>query len=993
MMTPRGFSRVEELYHAALQRPSVERKVFLEEACRGDQALLREVESLLGYEEEARNLLEEPVRDAATRKLTHLRGTRLGRYEVSDLIGAGGMGEIYRARDTSLGRDVAIKVLPDASFGEGDRLGRFEQEARAVGALNHPNVLDVHDIGVHDGAPYVVTELLEGETLRDRLGAGALPMPEAIGCAVQIADGLAAAHAKGIVHRDLKPENLFLTRDGRVKILDFGLAKLMPRVVDRGSTTTTTLAKGLTGAGVLVGTVAYMSPEQARGEEQDVRTDLFSLGAVLYELATGRRAFTGSTAVTMIDAILHEDPPSPVRLNPAVPVELERIITKCLEKDRDLRYQSASELRADLKRLKRDADETRSAAHGGVTTGAPEHGASQQPPYAHWRKRALPAGVAALVAVLAVLGLLLWSRVRPGPPETGRSVAVLPLVTLGGDADDEYFSTGLTEDIVTHLSKIPELDVVSSLSSLRYRDTDKGLREIGEELGVATLLVGKIRRQADRVRVNVELIDASTSRNLWAEVFEGRMSDIFAIQSEIAEKLAARLEVELSAETERQVEQVPTVDPEAYELALRGRYLRKRETPESLVQAAELFEKAIEKDPDYALAWAGLAEVYFLQAYLYTRQESQAELFDKAVRVVERALELDGALAEGHVVKGILLAHHVPREAAAAETELRHAIELNPRLANAHRELGVLLLRTMGRVEEAVEQFLVADELEPFWFLVKFHLIEAYLEKGDLVSATERLPEVREVVTDPYWNHPLLAWVNAAFQEFGRAEPLVEDVVEGNRPTGLRWAALFLALEGRTGEAAALVDRAARIDSEGVGPFVVKNHSTAGVIELFEGEYRAAARHLEAAYEDAPDPVGWGTWCYSVVYLDYATLLGYAYLKTGDEDRAHRLLEETELFYTGRIARGDTSFRARVGIAAVHALRGEKEAAYDWLQQAIGAGFYQYAELERHPCFESLHGEERFQRMMAGVAARVEEMRRRVDLMHVGDPPAPADDL
>ena len=985
-MASQGFSRVEELYHAALERPPGERHAFLEEACRGDEALLREVESLLGHEEEARGLLEEPVGEATTRKLTHRRGARLGRYEITDLIGAGGMGEIYRARDTSLGRDVAIKVLPEAAAAEEDRLRRFEQEARAASALNHPNVLDVHDIGTHDGAPYVVTELLEGETLRERLGAGALPMPEAIGCAMQIADGLAAAHARGIVHRDLKPENLFLTRDGRVKILDFGLAKLMPGVVDRGSTTTTTLAKGLTGSGVLVGTVAYMSPEQARGEEQDVRTDLFSLGAVLYEMATGRRAFTGSTPVTMIDAILHEDPPSAVRLNPDVPDELERIITRCLEKDRDLRYQSVSELRTDLKRLKRDLETGRSAAHPGLATGA--RGAEAQlPPHPHGRKRALRAGGAALAAILALLaGWLLRTRLREQPADTEKSVAVLPLVMLGGDPDDEYFSTGLTEDIVTQLSKIPQLEVASSLSSLRYGDTNKSLQEIGQELGVATLLVGKIRRQADQVRVNVELIDPKTNRNLWAEVFEGRMSDIFAIQSDIAEKLAARLKVELSTETEMAIEATPTIDPKAYELTLRGRYLRNRETTETLIDAAELFEQATQRDPGYALAWAGLADVGFLLGGWYAASESRPEWSEKAVKAVDRALELDDELAEAHVSKGIILAYRPPHDLTAGERELRRAVELNPRLANAHRELGLLLLRKMGRVGEGLDELIVTHELEPFWWLAKDHLIEAYLENGDLVGAVEMAREAQEL-EDPYRRLALAAWTSWALQDYGRAERFVQEIVKEEwRGSGVSGASLFLSLNGRHAEAAALAERGLEQVAH-----TVRSHTVAGVVALLAGEYRAALEQLERAYELAEDPVEWNASEFSSLFLDHATLIGYVHLRTGDKKRALHLFEQTEQYYADRIRGGDTSIRARVGIAAVHALREDREAAYDWLERAIDTGFYQYAELERHPCFESLRGEERFQRMMAGVRARVEEMRRRVDTRDAGGPTAPAD--
>jgi tetratricopeptide (TPR) repeat protein len=364
-------------------------------------------------------------------------------------------------------------------------------------------------------------------------------------------------------------------------------------------------------------------------------------------------------------------------------------------------------------------------------------------------------------------------------------------------------------------------------------------------------------------------------------------------------------------------------------------------------------------------------------------ESQQPELFKKAGSAVEKALDLDGTLAEAHVVKGILLAYRPPGDAAAGERELRRAIELNPRLANAHRELGLLFLRTLGRVQEAVDELRIAVELEPFWQLAKSQLVEGYLEKGDLADAVKTAREGRELdgSSSALW---LVARVTMALQDYGRVERFIEEIVGKKdierRPHAIRWAALFLALNGRAAEAAALMEWLSRGESDLAGPFVAKTHSTAGIAALLSGDYEAAARHLERACAMARGPVGWSTHGYSTLYLDYATLLGYARLKMGDRDRALRLLEETARYHTEHIARGDTSFRARVGMAAVHALRGNREEAYRWLQQAIDAGFYPYAELERHPCFESLRGEERFRRMMDGVRARVEEVRRSVDL-------------
>ena len=880
MTEARDFGRVERLHHAARERPPGERDAFLSQACDGDEDLLRHVKSLLADEGVAGHPVEPRTAEAATQHAgpeagRSWVGRRLGSYEVLAPLGAGGMGEVYRAKDLKLGRDVALKVLPEAFSRDPERVARFQREARLLAALNHPSIASIYGLEESDGRHALALELVPGETLAKRMSRGPLPLAEALSIFRQVADALEAAHEKGIIHRDLKPANVAVTPEGRVKLLDFGLAKAFTGAGADGDPTTSspTVSDVGTREGRILGTASYMSPEQARGQALDERTDIWSFGCCLYEALAGRRAYAGETVRDTLAAVLEhevdwaalpEETPAPVR----------RLLQRCLQKDLSRRLRHIADARMEIEDARGEGS-TDTAA--GVVTAATR--GRRLRPYA-W---ILPS----VLVVAAIWGV--WSVLHPRPPERGKSVAVLPLVTLDGEPDGEYFGTGLTEDIVTQLSQIPNLEVASSLSSLRYRDTDKGLRQIGQELGVATLLVGKIRRQADQVRVNVELIDARTSRNLWAESFEGRMSDIFAIQGEIAEKLAARLQVALSPDAERALARAPTVDPDAYQLVLKGRYLRNRESLENLIKAADHFEKATERDPSYALAWAGLAEVQFLRAALSTVRESQQpELFEKAANAVERALDLDGTLAEAHVVKGILLAYRPPGDAAAAERELRRAIELNPRLANAHRELGLLLLRTMGRVQDAVDELRVAVGMEPFWMLARGHLIEAYLERGDLVNAVRIEREARELEPPSTW---LTAWVTTALQDYGRSERFIEQlagqkVVEQNAHR-LRWAALFLALNGRPAETTALMERLLQVESDFAGPFVVKTHSTAGIAALLSGEYAAAARHLERAHDMAPEPVGWSTFGYSTLYLDYATLLGYARLKLGDYGTGH----------------------------------------------------------------------------------------------------------
>jgi serine/threonine protein kinase/tetratricopeptide (TPR) repeat protein len=619
-------------------------------------------------------------------------GTRLGPYEVLGLIGAGGMGEVYQAKDTRLDRTVAIKVLPSAMASDPGRRARFEREAKTIAGLTHPHICTLHDVGEYTGSTFLVMEHLVGETLAARLQRGALPLEQALGVATEIAEALDAAHKQGVIHRDLKPGNVMLTKSG-VKLLDFGLAKL---VSEASAAEVPTTAGGFsTGAGALLGTAGYMSPEQVRGEALDARTDLFSLGVVLYEMTTGRRPFTGDSSVALLASILGDTPPPVTTLNPRLPQQLDRIIRHGLAKTPDRRYQTSRDLRNDLEELKHEIDA------GDVMAGS-----SPGPRAGPRRERAwLPAVavVAAAVAILAAAGILSRQRVS----SDRRSIAVLPLKNLSANPENEYFSDGITEDIIAQLSKLGDLRVIAATSVQHYKNSGKTVPEIGRELGVATLLEGSVRRAGDRVRIVSELVDARTSQQLWAETYDRDLRDIFAIQTEVSRSIAVALKGELSPAESARLE-APARDVDAFNLYLKGRYYWNERTPDGLKKAIDYFQQAIAKDPTYALAYAGLADSYNLLAQYGINPAEDVR--PRAKEAATRALALDPTLAEAHVSQALI--EHAEFGWAAAEAEYRRAIDLNPSYATAHHWYANYLSQ-LGRFDEAVAEIKRAQQLDP----------------------------------------------------------------------------------------------------------------------------------------------------------------------------------------------------------------------------------------------------------------------------------------
>ncbi|MCG3163843.1 MAG: Serine/threonine-protein kinase PknD [Acidobacteria bacterium] len=824
-MTPERWGQIEKFFYSAIELEPDKRSAFLDEACAGDDALRSELEELLAAHEQPEIGFEAIKSEIAAgliaeEKSGSMEGMTLGRYHIISSLGAGGMGEVYRALDTRLEREVAVKILPAHLADNPEALLRFEREAKAVAALSHPNILSIHDFGTENvengrSVSYAVIELLRGETLRNRLSRGALPSRKAVGIAIEIAEGLSAAHAKSITHRDLKPENIFLTSDGRTKILDFGLARIKAAVSDENIFSATTRSS-ITEPGIVMGTPSYMSPEQVRGAEVEATSDIFSFGSVLYEMVTGKRPFAERTVADTMAAILRDDPPELSDSGKNIPPDLEQVIIHCLEKNPAERFQSARDLAFALKTISGGSGKSKAL-----------------PALSLLRSRAAVSIAAGLALLLLALALYLAFR-----PEKSVSIVVLPFTD---GVDTEYISDGITESIINNLSQLPQLRVIARTTAFSYKGRSVNPQQIGKELRVHAVITGKASLRGDSLTVLAEMTDVATGAQTWSERYSLKFSDIFAVQEEITRAISETLRLRLTGEQQQRLTRRYTQSAEAYDLFLQGRYHWNKRTDEEIKKGITYFTRAVAKDPNYALAYVGLADSYIWSANLLPPSEAMPT----AKAMATKALQINDNLAQAHTS---LAAVNLLYEWnwSDAEKDFERAIALNRNYATA-RQWYAEYLTAVGQHEKAIAEIKQALDLDPRSPVINRDVGWHYYCARQYDQTIEQCQNILKLDPNSAPAHTLLGLAYAKKGMFAEAIVKLQKAVELSPTSSNNLARLgyAYAISGRHDEALQILNKLTALSNE-----TYLWHTYVAAIHGGLGDKEQAFIWLEKAYQD-----------------------------------------------------------------------------------------------------------------------------------------------